>query len=425
MFKLHNKGCRACSYGSPKGPPGIKAAPSDEKLIPVLYLGNHALSNAFAKPDELHSALYPLEVLLCPKCQLAQLSIVVPSSVLYSTYKYVTSKSKTMQDHFKALWEFIKTECNPESVLEVGSNDGDFLQFAKDNGATAVCGIDPAQNLAEIACERGLYTYCSTLDMETAKMARNSMPAIDLIVARHVFCHVDDWMEFMSCVDYLSNTDTIILIEVPHVKDLLENHEFDTIYFEHTSYLNLGAMKALLERTHFHIHRVQRFPIHGGAIVLMLRRNNSDAPPHESVEQAFKDENVDFLQLWQDLAYAVKNMVFNLKEMILDLNRQGKSVVGFGASAKSTVWLNMLGLTKKEIRFICDSTPQKWGCTSPGTDVPIVDEGALLRELPDYAILFCWNFLSECVTKNKLWLDQGGQFIVPVPKLRVIGKDDA
>jgi novobiocin biosynthesis protein NovU/D-mycarose 3-C-methyltransferase len=409
MFKLHTA-CRACS---------------GEKLIPVLSLGNQALANAFAKPDELHSAFYPLEVVLCPKCLLAQLSIVVPSSVLYGTYKYVTSKSQTMQDHFKALWELIKTECNPESVLEVGSNDGDFLQFAKDNDVTVACGVDPAENLVAIARERGLVTFSSVLDMETAKMVRTAMPSIDLIIARHVFCHVDDWMEFMSCVDYLSGTDTVTLIEVPHVLDLLQNHEFDTIYHEHTSYLNLIAMKALLDRTQFHLHSVQKFPIHGGAIVLLLRRNSCVIPPHKSVVQAFHDEYVDFLELWKNLSFNVKNMVWELKQLILDLNRKGKSVVGFGASAKSTVWLNMLGLTKKEIRFICDSTPQKWGCISPGTDVPIVDEGALLRELPDYAVLWSWNFCDEIVRKNKLWLDKGGQFIVPVPKLRVIGKDDA
>jgi C-methyltransferase C-terminal domain/Methyltransferase domain/Putative zinc binding domain len=416
MFKIHSH-CRACGYGTPKGPPGIKSAPSDEKLVPVLSLGNQALANAFAKPDEMQSALYPLDVVLCPKCQLAQTSVVVPASVLYSTYKYVTSKSQTMQTHFQVLWDFVSTECKPEAMVEIGSNDGDFLKFAKDNGSTAVCGIDPAENLVGEARDRGLFTYCGVFDEQTANIARAAMPPIDLVMARHVFCHVDDWVGFMKALDTLCHRDTVVVIEVPHVRDLLENNEFDTIYHEHLSYLNLAALRALLDRSNFHLHRVTNFPIHGGALGLMLRHNTAAERPHESVEEAYAIESPDLDKRWQNLSYTMKNMVFNLIDQVHDLTKKGKSVVGFGASAKSTVWLNMLGFTRKDIRFICDSTPQKWYCTSPGTDIPIVDEGALLREQPDYAIMFCWNFQSECLEKNKRWLEKGGRFIIPVPSI--------
>jgi len=126
--------------------------------------------------------------------------------------------------------------------------------------------------------------------------------------------------------------------------------------------------------------------------------------------------------LWAEFASKAETNINDLRGEICRLVNDGKTVCGFGASAKSTVWVNACGFNHSHLKFICDSTPQKQWCCSPGTDIPIVDEGALLRDMPDYAVMFCWNFERECLERQQQWISKGGQFIIPVPSIRIVGK---
>ncbi len=418
MYKLHTH-CRACGYGKPSGPPGIKSSPSGEKLIEAMGLGLQPLANNFCGPDDEHHGFAPLKVMLCPRCSLAQLSVVVKPEILYSNYLYTTSKSATMQEHFDRLWVSVCQECNPESVVEIGSNDGDFLDYARKHGAGAVCGIDPAANLTEIANRNGIQTFTGVFDEDTAKMARACVPPVSLVIARHVFAHIDDWLDFLFCLDVLCAKDTLVVIEVPYVCDMLKNVEFDTIYHEHLSYISIRAMEALLETSPFQLERIVRFPIHGGSVGIMIKRRNRNLPQCKSVQDHLDNEKATVKE-WGEFKEKSVVAVGELDNEVRALVDQGSKVVGYGAAAKSTVWLDCLEFTKKEIGFICDSTPGKWGKCSPGSDIPIVDEGALLRELPNYAILFAWVYEREILEKNKLWRGKGGKFIIPGPEVRIV-----
>jgi novobiocin biosynthesis protein NovU/D-mycarose 3-C-methyltransferase len=250
-------------------------------------------------------------------------------------------------------------------------------------------------------------------------MARGAMPPVNVVVARHVFCHVDDWRAFIRSLDKLCVRDTAVVIEVPHAKDLLEKCEFDTIYHEHLSYFTLRSLQFLLESSPFRIHRIQRFPIHGGSVVVMLRRRDHDSKTVEGTQDQIKHENIT-QEDWSNFSASATERLRDLRDYIYELKGQGKKMVGFGASAKSSVWVNAARLTRKELAFICDCTPQKWNTTSPGSDIPVVDEGALLRDQPDVAICFAWNFREEILHRQELWRSQGGRFVFPFPKLEMI-----
>lgn len=423
MFHLHTR-CRACGWGEPVLPSGIKAAQSDERLIPVLSLGVQPLANDFVRPDEEHAGFAPLEVLLCPRCDLAQLSVVVRPSILYSRYAYVTSPTRMMQEHFGSLWQDICSSFGAQAatVAEIGSNDGTLLRFLQAHGVKKVVGIEPATNLSELATRGDVPTINSLFDRESAMKAFAMLQASpEVIIARHVFCHVDDWHSFISAVEYLMGRNTLTCIEVPYVGDLLQNVQWDTIYHEHTSYLSIKAMVALLDKTKLYLHRIIRYPIHGGALMLMLRRRSFQQPADGSVQDMLEAEHVGE-DAWRVFAKRVTGNIDSLWTVISNLVASGKSVAGFGASAKSTVCINACGFTRKEIRFITDTTPQKQYCTSPGSDIPIVDEGALLRELPDYALLFAWNYQAECIAKHQQYLSSGGHFIIPHPQVEIIMK---
>jgi len=416
MYKSHRT-CRACGYGAKPTPPGVKDT-SNEKLVPVLSLGIQPLANDFSDEQGIHAGFAPLEVLFCPRCTLAQLSVVVDPQILYRNYAYVTSKSETMKAHFGALHDLICDEANPKSVVEIGSNDGDLLDFFRGRGTERFYGIDPAANLAEVATQRGIPTEVATFGLCTARYLRTIFHSPDVIIARHVFGHVDDWNGFIAGLDLLSDYNTVVVIEVPHAAKLVANCEFDTIYHEHLSYISLRSIEHALKDTRFHIHRIEKFPIHGGAVVVMLRPNNTAFAPHGSVAEHLAGENVT-LEGWQGLEQRMKGRIAELRYLVSRIKSEGKKVCAFGASAKSTVLINLCGFSRREIDFIADCTPSKQHKYSPGSNIPIVDEGALLRELPDYAIMCCWNFRDEVLERQKLYRDKGGKFIIPIPQVEI------
>ncbi len=416
MYTPHTH-CRACGYGKSTTPPGIKCDCAPGKLVKVFDLGLQPPPNDFCKEGEERAGFAPLEVLRCPRCGLAQLSVVVRPEILYSNYKYVTSRSATMKNHFAELWRFIAGRNAADRVVEIGSNDGEFLRFCLEQGVYRAVGIDPAENLADAARQGGVRSICGTFNRMSA---RESVMAAgceaDLIVARHVFCHIDDWDEFMRCLDVVASADATVAIEVPYVGDLLKNTEFDTIYHEHLSYLSLRALVALVERSAFKLRDAQRFPIHGGSLVVTLQRKGEIG---NSLLDMLQAEDISEFS-WRSFSDRVEANTAELKTFLRASRCSGFRVCGFGASAKSTVWINACKFTQDDIAFICDSTKGKWGCFTPGTNIPIADEGALLRELPNYAVLFAWNFKDEILANNARWIEKGGRFVIPVPKLEIL-----
>lgn len=415
MYTNHVR-CRACGYGPPLVPEGIKSADNGQRLIPVFDLGLHPLANDFAGPNDEHAGFAPLKVLFCPRCSLAQLSVVVRPEILYTNYAYVTSNSATMQEHFDKLFDDLEVG-TLESVVEIGSNDGRMLHYWRTKKPTLkVVGIDPAQNLSRLAFERNIGTVVSVFNKDAARTANAIVP--DLVIARHVFCHVNDWEEFIMSLALMGHEDTRYVIEVPYARELLDRVEFDTIYHEHLSYLSIKAVEALLSKSPLMLERVREYPIHGGAIVLTLRKRIS-GQRHESVDRYLSAENFT-QERWQEFALASGARITELKNTIQKLINDGKRVCGFGASAKSTVVINACHFTRRQIAFICDDTPQKQWKTSPGSDIPVVDEGALIREQPDYCLLFAWNWRDAVLAKCERYIKTGGKFIVPGKSIEIL-----
>jgi hypothetical protein len=187
-------------------------------------------------------------------------------------------------------------------------------------------------------------------------------------------------------------------------------------YHEHLSYLSLGAVKVLLANSSLRIHRTIHYPIHGGALLVMLRHKDSAKlqTPDYPV-----DERVG-VQEWTAFAQHAKAQRAALSSLVGQLRTNGYTVAALGASAKSTVWINACGFTEQEIKFIADCTPEKQGCFSPGTNIPVFDEDAVLRELPDYLVCFAWNYRPEILDKFTAAREKGVKFIFPVPKLEIV-----
>jgi len=416
MYRPHTT-CRACGYAF-HGAGGNRNP--NEKLVSVFNLGVQPLANDFCKSGQERQGYAPLEVLFCEKCRLAQLSVVVKPEVLYKNYAYVTSDSETMRKHFAALVSDLTAEQPAGPVVEIGSNNGALLKHLRAEGFINSVGIEPAENLAREANADGVLTINDYLDSESAAKAKADCGGkVSFVLARHCFCHADSWVKMIDGFEALADKDTLIAIEVPYLPDQIANVSFDQCYHEHLSYLSLSAMAALLEDSVLRMHKVIKYPIHGGCVLIMLRPLNSGRDPHPSVEQFMGQENIT-ADTWREFAAEAHAQIHKLGLLIKSLRDAGKTVCGYGASAKSTVWVNACKFSRKDISFITDTTKGKWHTTSPGTDIPITDPGALLRELPDYCILFAWNFASEILAKESLYREKGGKFIIPVPHIKIV-----
>jgi len=411
--------CRACGYGPPQNSSYFKSGKSAEQLVSVLDLGVQPLPNAFVKTHEPRPGHYPIELMVCPRCFLGQLSVVVDPETLYAKYAYVTSPSATMADHFDKLFDMLNFHQPLHSVVEIGSNDGRLLAHFKTRGATTVCGVDPARNLAAIANTAGIPTEPVLFDKSVAELLRKRMPPIDLILARHVFCHIDDWKSFVQSLDILSSPQTIVCLEMPWANDTVRNTEWDQVYAEHLSYFTIRALDHLLRGTKFHMHHISHYPIHGGTIAVVLRHNECPDAPSSSVMEMWKEEKCD-VDEWRAFAQRARDQMSNLKTLVRDLRSQGKNVVGYGAAAKSTVWINSCGFTNRDISGVYDYTPQKLYTSVPGTQIPVVPEGGFYVDNPDYAILWAWNYQDEVMRKQVKWFSEGGKFIIPVPEVKIL-----
>lgn len=400
MFRLHTR-CRACR---------------SEELIDVLDLGLMPLANDFVGPTDKRSGYAPLKLQWCPQCTLGQLSVVVDPSILYRNYAYITSHSDMMMDHFGKLASDLALECGRGFVVEIGSNDGTLLGFLEKKGFSRVLGVDPAQNLCDIALGKGINTLNQFFNSETANDIVTTSGHPDLVIARHVFCHIDDWDETIHALGTLCSKDTVVAIEVPYLCDTLVNVEWDQIYHEHTSYLTVKAMRAALEGSMLHLHAMKHYTIHGGAIVLLLRRNDCDIKPEPNIENG---ENVTLHDM-KFFAHQTKQQIECFKKTVSHLVNDGKRVVGYGASAKCAQWIQACGFDKGQIQWVCDNTPFKQFKTMPGTNIQVVEPSTLAAELPDYAVCFAWNFADEIIRKEKTFREKGGRWIIPHGDIRIV-----
>jgi SAM-dependent methyltransferase len=370
MFKYHTK-CRVCGSSD---------------LTSVADFGLTPLANDFRKPGEEVAGYAPLNVLFCQKCALAQLSVTVNPEVLYANYSYVSSTSETMLKHMDELIQDIRYHHDGQitTVLEIGSNTGVFLERFKPY-CKILCGIDPAENLAREAEGRGV---CVTTGLFNCKTAKNSLRA-DVVVARHVFAHIDDWHEFIAALDHVTNPDATVVIEVPYVCDMLERGEWDSVYHEHLSYVSIKSVNRLLINTPWFVSATKKYGVHGGSIAFFINRQPERLRPVECDSLS----EYDFCQSSE--AWKRNANVF-WSELI---RGEPKKIFGYGAPAKATLWTSYLKLDKRYIRFVHDNTPQKHGCLMPGTDIPVVSGTDGMADC-DVGIVFAWNYFDEIKAKS-------------------------
>jgi SAM-dependent methyltransferase len=391
----------------------------------VISLGATPLANALRTDDDpdVDEARYPLDVAFCPDCSLVQIDAVVAPERLFRAYVYRSSYSDTMVQHATALAERLIDErgLGPSSlVVEAASNDGYLLRTYRDAGVR-VLGIEPAENVADVAEAAGIPTRTTFFTHELGhELVRDGVRA-DVFHAHNVLAHVPDLKGFVAGIEAVLAPNGVAVIEVPYVKDMLDGCEFDTIYHEHLSYFSLTALDRCFTRHGLTLTDVERVPIHGGS--LRLFAEHAGARRGVRVEELLAAEaawGVTTEEPYRTFADRVGLVRERLRELLGELRTEGKRIAAYGASAKGTTLLTFCGIGRETLDFVVDRSPLKQGLFTPGTRIPIHPTERLVEEMPDYTLLLTWNFADEILDQQAEYHRRGGRFIVPIPELQVV-----
>lgn len=394
----------------------------------LLDLGHSPISNEFLDSHQLQEveAHYPLKVRVCDLCGMVQIPEVTRKEALFSdNYVYFSSFSSSWLVHAKEYASRMISEygiMNNDLVLEIASNDGYLLQYFKSSGIK-VLGVEPAKSVADVALARGIETISEFFGKDLALRLRAAGVLPKLIVANNVLAHVPDIQDFVQGVSILLNGQGFATFEFPHLSNLIEHNQFDTVYHEHYSYLSIEALKPIFASHNLDIFYVENLNTHGGSLRLFVAPHNSrdirtkEIQDLESRELKWSPRNSTNAE---ELRFNAQKTKLDFLSELLALKKLGKNVAGYGAAAKGNTLLNYCGIGSDLISYIVDRNPAKQGKFLPGSHIPVVPESQLEINPPDVVIIFPWNLKDEIKSQLSAQVGPDVKFMVTMPKVQFI-----
>ena len=393
----------------------------------LVDLGRTPLANSYIRKDDApeRDARYPLHARVCDTCFLVQVDDVVPPEAIFRDYAYFSSFSDSWVAHAKRYADVAadRLSLTPDSlVVEVASNDGYLLQHFVSR-QIPVLGIDPALDAAEAARARGVRTVTEFFGRDTATKLRDQYGPASLIAANNVLAHVPDINDFVSGFARLLSEDGVATFEFPHLLNLLQQVQFDTIYHEHFSYLSLYAVEACFRRNGLRVFDVEELPTHGGSLRVWAcleghpRKDEAGLTTVRAKEEAF---GMASSATYDGFTTKVEAIRTGLLDFLRQAKAGHKTVAAYGAAAKGNTLLNYCSVTSDDIALAVDLNPAKQDTLLPGSRIPVKAPAALKDLRPDYLLILPWNLKDEISAQTQYIKEWGGQHIVAIPSLTVL-----
>jgi len=368
---------------------------------------------------------YPLHVFVCEKCFLVQLEEYVSPEDIFTEYAYFSSYADSWLQHVSNYTDLVTDRFSLDKssfVVEVASNDGYLLQYFVKKGIP-VLGIEPAKNVAKVAVEKGVPTLTEFFGVELAKQMRDDGKNADLIAGNNVLAQVPDINDFVGGLKILLKPDGVITIEFPHLLRLMEENQFDTIYHEHFSYFSFITAEKIFEAHGLTLFDVDELPTHGGSLRIYGRHTENEglAITNRAREMHNREVQAGFMKMEHYSAFGeqVKETKRKLLDFLITAKREGKRIAGYGAPGKGNTLLNYCGIREDFLEYTVDRNPYKLGKYLPGTHIPIHAVEEIDKTKPDYIFILPWNFKDEIMQQMAHIRTWGGQFIVPIPEVRI------
>ncbi len=391
-----------------------------QNLSEFLDLGLQPLANELRSDPTDTNNVYPLILTRCADCGTIQLTETVNPELLFSDYVWVTGTSRTAFEYSLSFCDSAlkRFNCSPSQlkVIEIASNDGTFLSKFKNKGCQ-VLGIDPAQNIAKVANDNGINTLPEFFGSKLATRIVNQDGQCDFIFARNVIPHVADVYDVISGINILLKQDGIGAIEFHRADKILDELHYDSVYHEHVCYHSISSLSYILRKFHLHVFDVHESPISGGSYVIYF--SNLKTPPSYALNSALENElslNIMSENSWLEFADSSRSNRDALNKIINSMLDEGKTVIGYGASARSSTVLNFCNITSSQLQFIVDKSHYKHSKYSPGVGIPIESPQFFAHRSADIdsIVILAWNFKNEIID----WLnsiDWHGKVILPLP----------
>ncbi|MBK6416215.1 MAG: class I SAM-dependent methyltransferase [Thermomonas sp.] len=390
-----------------------------------LDLGSAPPSNAFLRGEDLNAPeiWFPLRLHTCTECHLVQVDEVQKHDALFSgDYVYFSSYSRSWLAHAEHYVAHASERLGLGHdclVMEIASNDGYLLQYAKARGIPCV-GIEPTASTAVAARERGIETIERFFGRAFAQEFATVRRTADLVVANNVLAHVPDLNDFVAGLTAILAPAGTINIEFPHLLQLVAQHQFDTVYHEHFSYFSFHTVQRILARHGLRVWDVEELGTHGGSLRLWVC--HAEAARHETPavadllakETAAGMLDMGYYRGFQHVADQVKD---DFLAFLLSCKRDGKQVVGYGAAAKGNTLLNYAGVRPDLLGYVVDASPHKQGRYLPGCRIPVVVEARIRETRPDFVVILPWNLRAEITAQLAYIREWGGKFVTAVPDI--------
>lgn len=392
-------------------------------------LGNSPPSNSFLTKEQLNEPeiFYPLKVYVCHKCFLVQIDEYKKSETIFNyEYAYFSSYSTTWLQHAKKYTDMMLDKFRFHSnslVVEVASNDGYLLQYFKEKNI-AVLGIEPTANTANVAIKKGINTLIEFFGVKLASQLALKGVMADLLLGNNVLAHVPDIVDFIAGMKIILKPLGVITMEFPHLVQLIDNNQFDTIYHEHFSYLSFYTVNKIFESQGLELFDVDEIFTHGGSLRIYAKhKDDTSKSVSENVKVLMEKEfnkgitSVSYYSNFQKQALLVK---LQLLTFLIEQKKKGKKISAYGAAAKGNTLLNYSGVKSDLIEYVVDANPHKQNKWLPASHIPVVNEKYLKVDRPDYVIILPWNLKTEITQQLSYIKDWGGKFVVPIPQLQLI-----
>lgn len=393
----------------------------------ILDLGMSPLANSYLNATQIRrmEPFYPLCAYICRGCLLVQVEEVESPSNIFTDYAYFSSYSNTWLEHSKSYTDMVVDRFHLDStshVVEVASNDGYLLQyFLKRN--INVLGIEPAANVAIAAIDKGVPTVVKFFGTATANQLVTENRQADLLIGNNVLAHVPDINDFVAGMKILLKPQGVVTMEFPHLLNLMEKVQFDTIYHEHFSYFSFTTVSKIFAAHGMKLFDVEELPTHGGSLrIYACHESDSTKMMSKNVGALCSREEaagLTDLKQYQSFSKKVIEAKCKILEFLISAKRSGKKVAGFGAPAKGNTLLNYCGIRSDFISYTVDDTPAKQGRFLPGSHIPIYSSDKIRETKPDYLIVMPWNFKEEIMKKHVYVREWGCKFVIFVPGLEI------
>jgi methylation protein EvaC len=389
-------------------------------IEPFIDFGRMPLANGFLTADQFGSEyFFNLSAACCRRCSLVQLIEQPPRERMFNErYPFFTATSSHMTAHFSALAREVITAVPPGNpfVVEIGSNDGTLLRHLAQAGIRHA-GIEPSRGVGEAARSRGVNSLCRFFDTALARELVAEYGTADAIIAANALSHVADLHAVVAGIKILLAPHGTCIIEDPYWGDVVAQTAFDQIYDEHASYFSVSSMTSLMACHGLAVVDVSRVPVHGGSVRYLIAAAGSRTPSPQVAAFLDREQAEGLHDPGTHAAFRdrITRTGRTLMALLGDYRAQGKRVVGYGATSKSTTSINFFGITPELVEFISDTTPAKHGTFTPGAHIPVRPHEAFTSNYPDRALLFSWNHAAEIRAKESAFARQGGRWIVYVP----------